>query len=73
VRVAGDQFDPGQAPGGQRLPERQPAGAVLGGGDVDAQDLPVALDAWAPSDYCLAALRLGRLAAFPHRWLPLAT
>ena len=43
VGVAGDQFDPGQAAGGQRPQERQPARAVLGGGDVDAQDLAVAL------------------------------
>ena len=33
--------DPRQAAGGQRPQEPQPAGAVLGGGDVDAQDLPI--------------------------------
>ena len=33
VGVAGDQFDPGETAGGQRLPERQLAGVVLGGAD----------------------------------------
>ena len=37
------QFDPGQAAGGQRPPERQPAGAVLAGGDVDAEYFASAL------------------------------
>jgi hypothetical protein len=50
VRVAGDQFDPGQAAGGQRPQERQPARPVLGGGDVDAEDLAVALGVHASSD-----------------------
>ena len=39
----GDQFDPGQAAGGQRPQERQPARPVLGRGHVDAQDFAVAL------------------------------
>jgi len=43
VGVAGDQFDPVQAAGGQVTEELQPTGAVLGGGDVDAEDLPVAV------------------------------
>ena len=43
VGVAGDQGDPGQAAGGQVAEEPQPAGAVLGGGDVQAEDLPVAV------------------------------
>ncbi len=43
VGVAGDQRDPGQAAGDQVAEERQPAGPVLGGGDLDAQDLSVAL------------------------------
>lgn len=43
VGVTGDEFDP-EAAGGQRPPERQPAGTVLGGGHVETQDLPVALD-----------------------------
>ena len=43
MRIAGDQLDPGQTAGGQRPQERQPARAVLGGGDVDAQDFAVAL------------------------------
>jgi hypothetical protein len=41
VRVAGDQFDPGQATGHQAAEEGQPAGAVLGGGAVQTEDLPV--------------------------------
>ena len=46
VGVGGDQRDPGQAAGGQVAEERQPAGPVLGGGDVDAEDLavPVGVD-----------------------------
>ena len=44
--VGGDQRDPGQAAGGQVAEERQPAGAVLGGGDLQAEDLavPVGVD-----------------------------
>src|SRR3712207_6034137 len=36
VRIGGDQLDPGQAARGQIPQERQPAGAVLGGGDLHA-------------------------------------
>ena len=43
VGVGSDQLDSGQAAGGQRPPDRQPAGAVLAGGHVDAQDFAVAL------------------------------
>ena len=43
VRVAGDQGDPRQAAGGQVAEEPQPAGAVLGGGHVQAEDLPIAV------------------------------
>ena len=43
VGVGGDQGDTGQAAGGQIPEERQPPGAVLGAGDVQAQDLPVPL------------------------------
>jgi hypothetical protein len=42
-RVAGDELDPGQPAGDQVAEERQPAGAVFGAGDVQAEDLPVAL------------------------------
>ena len=35
------QRDPGQAAGHQAAQERQPAGAVLAGDDVQAEDLPV--------------------------------
>ena len=41
VRVAGDQGDAGEAAGGQVAEEGQPAGAVLGAGDLQAEDLPV--------------------------------
>ena len=43
VRVGVDQPHPGQAAGAQRPPEAQPAGPVLGGGHVQAQDFAVAL------------------------------
>lgn len=39
--VGDDQLDPGQAAGDQPAQERQPAGAVLGGGHVEAEDLAV--------------------------------
>jgi hypothetical protein len=39
VRVGGDQLDPGQTAGGQVAEELQPAGAVLAGGDLQAEDL----------------------------------
>jgi len=41
VGVGGDQGDHGEAADGQVAEERQPAGAVLGGADVDTEDLPV--------------------------------
>ena len=41
--IGGDQFDPRKAAGGQRPQEGQPAGPVLGGGDVNPEDLAVAL------------------------------
>ena len=46
VRVGGDQPHPAQAWGGEAAEERQPAGAVLAGGDVQAEYLavPVAVD-----------------------------
>lgn len=34
-------FDPGQAAGAQRPPQRQPAGAVFSGDDVDTDDFAV--------------------------------
>jgi hypothetical protein len=47
VRVGDDELDAGQAAGDQSAQECQPAGAVLGGGDVQAEDLavPVGVDA----------------------------
>jgi len=46
VGIAGDQRDPGQAPGGEVAEEPQPAGPVLRGGDLYAQDraVPVGVD-----------------------------
>jgi hypothetical protein len=41
VSIRGDELDPGQAAGDQVAEERQPAGAVLAGGDVQAEDLAV--------------------------------
>ena len=41
MRVAGDQPDAGQAAGDQVAQERQPARTVLGGGDLQAEDLAV--------------------------------
>jgi hypothetical protein len=43
VGVGGDQHDAGQAAGDQAAEERQPSRAVLGTGDVQAQDLPLAV------------------------------
>ena len=43
VGVGGDQADAGEAAGDQVAEERQPAGAVLGGGHLQAEDLPVAV------------------------------
>jgi collagen type II alpha len=39
--VGNDQLHPGQAAGDQPAQERQPPGAVFGGGDVQAEDFPV--------------------------------
>lgn len=46
VGVRGDELDPREAAGGQIPPEREPAGAVLAGGDLHAEDLavPVSVD-----------------------------
>jgi hypothetical protein len=41
VRIAGNQAHPGQAASDQVTEEGQPAGAVLRGGDLQAQDFPV--------------------------------
>jgi hypothetical protein len=41
VGVRGDQSDSAEAAGGQVPEERQPAGTVLGAGDLQAEDLPV--------------------------------
>jgi hypothetical protein len=41
VGVGGDQRDAGQPAGGQVAEEPEPAGAVLRGADLQAEDLPV--------------------------------
>ena len=41
VGVADDQLDPGQATGDQAAQEPGPAGAVLGGAQLQAEDLAV--------------------------------
>jgi hypothetical protein len=43
VAVGGDQRDPGKAAGDQTAQERQPAGAVLAAGHVQAEDLALAV------------------------------
>jgi len=43
VGVGDDQRDPGQAASDQGTQERQPAGAVLGADDVQAQDLALSV------------------------------
>lgn len=43
MSVGDDQLDAGQTAGDQRTQEGKPAGAVLAGGDVDAEDLPVSV------------------------------
>jgi hypothetical protein len=43
VGVGGDEAHAGEAAGDQVAEECQPAGAVLGGGDLHAEDLPVSV------------------------------
>ncbi len=50
VGVGDDELDAGQATGDQGTQEGQPAGAVLGGGDVQAEDLAVAVGVDADRD-----------------------
>ncbi|SDN16246.1 hypothetical protein SAMN05216259_1035 [Actinacidiphila guanduensis] len=44
--VGDDELDTGKTAGGQRSQEGEPAGAVLGGGDVEAEDfaVPIGVD-----------------------------
>ena len=67
VGVAGDQLDPGQAAGEQAAEERQPAGAVLGGGDVQAEDLPVPVGVDAGRDQRVHADDAAALADLEHQ------
>jgi hypothetical protein len=53
VGVGDDRLDAGQAAGGQGAQEGEPAGAVLGGGDVDAEDLAVPVGVDADRDQCV--------------------
>ena len=50
VGVAGDELDPAQAAGAQVAEEPQPPGAVLAGGDLDPEDLAVAVGVHAGGD-----------------------
>jgi hypothetical protein len=50
VCVGDHQPNPGQAASGQGAQEREPAGAVLAGGDVDVEDLAVAVGVDADRD-----------------------
>jgi hypothetical protein len=47
VVVGDDQLDTGETSSGQRTPEDQPAGPVLGGGQLQSQDLSVAVAVYA--------------------------
>ena len=61
VRVGGDELDAGQAAGGQVPEERQPPGAVLRGGDLQAEDLPVPVARSPPPRAARGRSRRGRL------------
>jgi hypothetical protein len=50
VGVGGDEADSGQAAGGQVAEEREPAGAVFGAGDLQAEDLAVPVGVHAGSE-----------------------
>ena len=67
MRVGGDQPNPGQAAGGQVTQERQPAGAVFGGGDVHAKDLPVAVGVHAGRDQGVHVDRAAAFADLEHQ------
>jgi hypothetical protein len=66
VGVAGDQLDPGQAAGGQVPEEGQPAGAVLAGGHLDAQDLAVSVSVDAGGDQGVHRHHAATLADLEH-------
>jgi hypothetical protein len=51
VSVGGHEGDADQAAGGQVAEERQPPGAGLGGGDLQAWNLPLALGVHARRDH----------------------
>ena len=63
VAVGGDQLHAGQAAGGQAAQECQPPRAVLGGGDIQAQDLPLPVRVGAGGDQ---RVHVHRPAALAH-------
>ena len=67
--VRGDELDPAQAPGDQVAEEGQPAGAVLAGGDVKAEDLAVAIGVDASGDQGVDADDPAALADLEHQFL----
>ena len=67
VGVGGDEPDPGQAAGGEVAEERQPAGAVLAGGDLDAEDLAVPVGVDAGRDQCVDRHDPATLADLEHQ------
>jgi hypothetical protein len=67
VSIAGHQLHPGQAAGGQVAEEPQPAGTVLAGGDLDAEDLAVPVGVDAGGYQCVDRHHAAALADFEHQ------
>ena len=67
MRVGGDELDPGQAAGGQVPEERQPPGAVLGAGDLQAEDLPVPVGVHARGEQGVDVHHAAALADLQHQ------
>lgn len=55
MSAGGDELDAGQVAGDQKVREGQPARAVLGGGDVQAQQFAVSIGVDADGDQGVAA------------------
>src|SRR3954470_12227097 len=66
VGVGGDELDSGEAAGGEVAEEGQPAGAVLGGGDLQAEDLPVPVGVHPGGDQGVHADHPAALADLQH-------
>ncbi|NQE72679.1 hypothetical protein NG2371_07172 [Nocardia gamkensis] len=67
VGVAGDELDAREAAGNQVTEKRQPAGTVLAGGDLDAEDFAVALGVDAGRDQTVHVDHAPVLADFQHQ------